>query len=707
MKFTIKSKFIVGALVMAIVLMSSSAAIVAVIVGKQTRAGIDTNLIKTTNIIKDELISQQLTMMEQCKRFVSSNDMAAHIKFLHDYPGKSAISTTRSTFVGNTEKLFQSLSVNKFSSMATYGIDGNLITFVVSQKDGKYYAGFHLFEADNSAFVGGELAANEQLNDSKFLDNAQQPDIPIKIDFSKIDISSEIAIFTANNNNLAIKVTIPIMGNGYNPKTEQVEPIPLGILITYYNISSAFSKKIKTMTDLDINIYMNGKYVDGTLKDYQSYEKQDVQTKQIFKKSKTLKDQQIYIDEFKLNNNKYFHALIPLFDGEALVGTIAAIQSGTIISVNIKNILIQLGIVNILCILCMIPVIWFLSLRLSKPLKEMVNRLKDIAEGEGDLTMRLEKKSNDEIGDLAQWFNVFIEKLQGIIGQIAENSNHLNRSSQDMASLSEQMSANSCDMVGNISQTTDSVEEVNESFISVAAAMEESSTNLSMIVAASEEMAVTINEVSRKTESASKVSSDAVAKATGISNRIKELGSAAMTIGKVTDIINDISEQTNLLALNATIEAARAGEAGKGFTVVAGEIKELAKQTAVATKDIKEQIDGIQQSTERTAKDIEEILSVINNVNTTVTSIVSDVGEQSSATQEINENVAHASQGISDVNQSIAQNSASVTKINASISNIDSLANNIANRSADLANGAKSLFSLSETLDALVKKFKI
>ncbi|MBF0211089.1 MAG: methyl-accepting chemotaxis protein [Desulfamplus sp.] len=702
MRLKIKSKIVLGALAMAIVLLSSSAAIVAVIVAKQTRDGINTNLIKTTNILKEELIAQKDAIMEQCKRLVSSSDMGSDIKFLQDFPDKASSSTNRSTFVGNTERLFQSASTNKFSTIATYDTAGNLKTFVVEQQKGRYFAGFHLIETNGSIFAGGELGGNEKLSDDKFVDNAKQPNIPIKLDLSKLDISSESSQFTLNNNILTIKNIIPLMGNAFNPKTEQVEPTPMGILIVHYNIDGAFSQKIKKMTGMDTNIYVDEKFVDGTFKDHQSYK-----TKEPFKVSRDLTLQQVYIDQFKLDKESYFHALLPLFDGENLIGVVAAIQSGALISANIKNILVQLGVVNFVCILLIIPFIYLFALRLANPLKEVANRLKDIAEGEGDLTMRLEKKSDDEIGELSQWFNIFIEKLQGIISLIAENSKNLNLSSQDMANLSSQMSENSCDMVGFLNQTTASVERVNENIISVAAAMEESSTNLSMIVAASEEMSVTINEVSRKTENASQVSHDAVQKASGISERIKELGDAANTIGKVTDMINEISAQTNLLALNATIEAARAGEAGKGFTVVAGEIKELAKQTAAATKNIKDQIDGIQRSTGRTAKDIEDILSVINTVNETVISIVSDIGEQSSATQEINENVAHASHGISDVSQNIAQNSASVSEINGSIGNIDALAHNIANRSSDVAQGAKSLFTLSEKLDELVKKFKI
>lgn len=701
MQLKIRSRLILGTLIMAVILMSSSALIVAAIVGKQTREGINTNLYKTIDIIKEELLTKKHAVIGECKRLVSSSDMGAEIKFLHDFPGKEAISTTRSTFVSNTERLFQSASANRFSSMATYDTDGNLITFIMAQQNGKYFAGFHLLEKTGSMFAGGELARDEKLSDEKLLDNAQQPDIALKIDISDTYLSSEKAIFTVNNKTLSIKVTIPLIGNLFNPATQQVEPAPMGILIAYCDISSEFSNKMKKITGLDINIYLNGKYVDGTLKSYNSYE-----IKESFQNGKDIAAQNVYIDEFRLLDKKYFHALLPIFNEEILTGTIAAIQSGSLISINIKHILIQLGLVNITCIFIIMPFIYFFSLQLSNPLKEVVNRLKDIAEGEGDLTMRFAQKGNDEIGELAHWFNVFIEKLQGIIRQIASNSDCLNQSSQNMATLSEQMSENSSDMVNHLNATTVSVQGVNQSFISVALAMKESHNNLDMIMTASENMAVNINHVADKTKNTSDISNDAVQKVGGISNRIKELDNAAQEIGKVTDIINKISDQTNLLALNATIEAARAGEAGKGFTVVAGEIKELAKQTALATDNIKEQIEGIQRSTERTGKDLENIVFVINTVNEEIVSIASDIIEHSKATQEVNENVIKASQGISEVDQNITQNSDMMAQISETISNLDLLANNISDRSTNITNGTKALFNLSEELYGLVRKFK-
>jgi methyl-accepting chemotaxis protein len=149
-----------------------------------------------------------------------------------------------------------------------------------------------------------------------------------------------------------------------------------------------------------------------------------------------------------------------------------------------------------------------------------------------------------------------------------------------------------------------------------------------------------------------------------------QLGAAANSIGKVIETITDISEQVNLLALNATIEAARAGEAGKGFAVVANEIKELAKQTAAATQDIKEKIEGIQGTTSMTVGQITEITQVINDVNDVVGNIATAVEQQSAATKEIATNVAQASQGIQEVNENVNQSSSVSGEISRDIAGV-------------------------------------
>jgi len=188
---------------------------------------------------------------------------------------------------------------------------------------------------------------------------------------------------------------------------------------------------------------------------------------------------------------------------------------------------------------------------------------------------------------------------------------------------------------------------------------------------------------------------------------MSELGVAAQAINKVTEAITEISEQTNLLALNATIEAARAGEAGKGFAVVANEIKELAKQTATATHNIKQQIEGVQQTAADSIKEINEISGVINSVNEIVATIASAVTEQSTATEEIAKNIEQASQGLQEVNENVNQSSVVADSMARDIAQVNNASIEISKSSEHIKNDANEMLHMALELNKLVGVFKI
>ena len=350
---------------------------------------------------------------------------------------------------------------------------------------------------------------------------------------------------------------------------------------------------------------------------------------------------------------------------------------------------------------------WIIGRGITRPVKEAVAGLKDIAEGEGDLTRRLTANSEDEVGNLTTWFNAFIDKLHRIMIDITGGADTLSSSSKSLLTYSEQMTSGAEGISVKSQTATSSAEGLSSNMNSVAETMEKASANIDMIASAIEEMTITVTEIARRAEKGRTIADDAVSQANRASSRVEGLGESAQDIGKVTETITEISEQTNLLALNATIEAARAGDAGKGFAVVANEIKELARQTADATQEIKAKIDGIQSSTSESVTDIGRISKVIHDVNEVVSGIAAAVEEQSVTAKEIAGNIAQVSQGIQQVNKKTGQSSMASTEIANEIGEVNQAINEISNSSAQVNINAMELSKLSDQLKDMVGKFKV
>ncbi len=361
--------------------------------------------------------------------------------------------------------------------------------------------------------------------------------------------------------------------------------------------------------------------------------------------------------------------------------------------------------------LLLLIIIGFLSYSIGsailRPVNAMVKFFMELSKGEGDLTKRVEVDSKDEIGEMAQWFNTFMEKLQSLIKDISGNSMTLEDSSAGLTTIAGQLSNRAEDMLTRSNGVAVATEEMSANLNNIAAASEQASTNVNMVAAASEEMTSTVQEIAQNSGKARGITETAVVNTNSASAKVHELGEAALQISKVTEVITEISEQTNLLALNATIEAARAGEAGKGFAVVANEIKELAKQTATATQEIKTRIEGIQNSTNQTVTEISQITKVIDEVNDIVGSIATAVEEQSVSSQEISNNISQASQGIEEVNRNVNQTSTVSTGISNDIANVNQGVQDITSNSSQVDVKAKELAQLAAQLQQLVGRFKV
>jgi methyl-accepting chemotaxis protein len=282
------------------------------------------------------------------------------------------------------------------------------------------------------------------------------------------------------------------------------------------------------------------------------------------------------------------------------------------------------------------------SIAVSRSISLSANRMLRMIEtiAAKDLTVEdMQITSGDEVGKAGIALNAMKNNLHSMIQSIGETAEHVAAASEELSATSQQITANS-------EETTSQAKVVSEAGGQV-------NTNLQTLASGAEEMNSTIGEIAKNATEAARVSGEAVAAAESANRTVSKLGDSSAEIAKVIEVITSIAQQTNLLALNATIEAARAGEAGKGFAVVANEVKELAKQTAKATEEIKHKIGVIQENTTGAVTAIVGIKGVIDKISHISTVIATAVEEQSATTSEMSRNVGEAARGASTISDNI------------------------------------------------------
>jgi len=338
-------------------------------------------------------------------------------------------------------------------------------------------------------------------------------------------------------------------------------------------------------------------------------------------------------------------------------------------------------------------VMLLLSSQIIGPLVNLRDILKDISEGEGDLTRRCKLATSDELGQASSYFNNMMESLQGMIREVAAVSHQVR-------SLATEANAEIDRVSSNITMGADRAR-------STAASTEEMSASSAQIAENAQQAAEEASRAMREAVAGMECIDGMSGRAQAMGGQIGELKQDVdILCGKgkkmmdMVAIINDITSQTNLLALNAAIEAARAGEMGRGFAVVADEVRQLSRRTQDATTQISSMLnDNVQSNIS-----LGEVMDSVANASQ---SMLDSVGETSQVITRMNSNVTAMNDMVAQIAGAAGEQSTATSEIAANIDSISSMENDNAARAADTSSRLGDLSELSIRLDSLVGRFKV
>ncbi len=379
------------------------------------------------------------------------------------------------------------------------------------------------------------------------------------------------------------------------------------------------------------------------------------------------KDGHLYTDD-------YFFVFVPMkdFNGEVVGANIIAEKSDYIHGRidDIKGIVLTfIGIMSGLLIILCVGSAFFVQKFVVTPVKNIVPFVK--AMSIGDFTSRLEIRSDDELGELAENLRQTVTGLSSIIGDVKAAASDVNESSIILNLAVTRLDSSASDGSSKAGAIKDMAERSGSGVAGLAAAMEQ--------------MTATITEIARNTGETRSVAIQASNDATAAQDVIRRLAEAASKIGETSKLIGSIAEQTNLLALNATIEAARAGEAGKGFAVVANEVKELAKQTGDSVGEIDSIVTALQGWTGQSVEAIEKVTDTVQKMSDFADSVAAAVEEQTATVSEVSQsaqiistdvnNITQMAEDITGSSQSIMQGVESVNEVTKELKDVSAKLN--------------------------------
>ncbi len=410
--------------------------------------------------------------------------------------------------------------------------------------------------------------------------------------------------FEVDENRMVLRAASPIINSdGIHQGT-----VSIGFIIS----NEAYLKKLKNFFDADLTIYGGNTCIGTTLID----ESGKALSGLIIDKpeiSENIKNQGYHSEVSSINNVSYSARYEAIHDLNGnIIGVIFLGKNNSLIaemSGSVRNLSMIFGAAIILAICILMP--FAIGTIIGKPLKRILYFLKDASEGNGDLTKRLKSTKDDELGEIANYFNKYNEKICALIEQVADSGSFVQESAQDLSTIATENGTAATEVARNVSDLATGTGKQAKSVNSGVALLSgindsilEVNENANYFTLSSDNAQKTVVRGFSALETQVQAMQENKKASENVIVSMESLATDSEKIGNIVNVIGDIAGQTNLLALNAAIEAARAGEHGKGFAVVADEVRDLAEKSQHATKEITQLIIDIQSRVKHAVQEV-------------------------------------------------------------------------------------------------------
>jgi methyl-accepting chemotaxis protein len=364
---------------------------------------------------------------------------------------------------------------------------------------------------------------------------------------------------------------------------------------------------------------------------------------------------------------------------------------------------------------------FYLIRNISRPIRQIEKRIRDLSEGEGDLTIRLPVEGKDELANASYWINQFMDRLETMMLKIRELSEQVSISSVELENSANNLAETSQAQAAGAEESSASLEELSASFENVAQAVGKETRGIKSIDENAQRFTMAIAEINEnlqklgvRARESSEAAEEGQASIQATTSAMEEIRSVAKEISGITDIITEISDQTNLLALNASIEAARAGDAGRGFAVVAEEISKLADRTVTSVSEIQRLIASTDGSVEKGTKNVNDSVRVLVKIIESIR-IIDDsskllsttMNEQAQHSNNISANLNEITKLATEIESATQEQKLSTDQMNIMMTDLSNDTMTISASSEELANVSSLMKVVAGQLETEISRFKI